>query len=199
VGTLNPQDGTPAPSSPLDQLVSPAIVACSVRRAAHSRASGFVLWPVTTVAAGSGSGSAVWGTPLQPQPGNGFDLPAFDPSRELTVHRNSQEKRICTGARRTIVVHRDPPIRPRTTKHRQGMRAAIDRALEAFCPCPLHGHCARSASASVASTLPSSERDGRKRRRQIVKGEGVRRRRGAAILSVSTPTVCSCARPAASA
>jgi hypothetical protein len=39
--------------------------------------------------------------------------------------------------------------------------------------------------------LPSSERDGRKRRRQIVKGEGVRRRRGAAILSVSTPTVCS--------
>jgi hypothetical protein len=45
--------------------------------------------------------------------------------------------------------------------------------------------------AGTASTLTSSERKGRKRRRQIVKGEGVRRRRGAAILSVSTPTVCS--------
>jgi hypothetical protein len=42
--------------------------------------------------------------------------------------------------------------------------------------------------------LPSSERDGRKRRRQIVKGEGVRRRRGAAILSVSTPKLCEAGR-----
>jgi hypothetical protein len=44
LGTLNPQDGTPAPSSPIDQLLSTTVAACSAPRAARSRANGFVLW-----------------------------------------------------------------------------------------------------------------------------------------------------------
>jgi hypothetical protein len=48
LGTLNPQDGTPAPSSPLDQLVSATLATCSDPRAALSRASGFVRWPSST-------------------------------------------------------------------------------------------------------------------------------------------------------
>src|SRR5262249_15651395 len=40
---LNPQGGTPAPSSPLDHLVSATLATCPAPRAAHSRASGFVL------------------------------------------------------------------------------------------------------------------------------------------------------------
>jgi hypothetical protein len=46
-GTLNPQDGTLAPSSSVDQLiaaVSTIFAACAVPRAALSRASGFVHW-----------------------------------------------------------------------------------------------------------------------------------------------------------
>lgn len=43
------QGGTPAPSSSVDQLVGAILAACSASRAAHSRASGFVLWPIATV------------------------------------------------------------------------------------------------------------------------------------------------------
>ena len=48
IGTPNPQDGTPAPSSSVDRFVGTVLAACSAPRAAPSRASGFVLAPQPT-------------------------------------------------------------------------------------------------------------------------------------------------------
>jgi hypothetical protein len=69
-------------------------------------------------------------------------------------------------------------------------------AINLFGSC-LNSLAAASIAASASGRVDSAEEfgrcsTGRKRRRQIVKGEGVRRRRGAAILSVSTPRCAVC-------
>ena len=79
---------------------------------------------------------------------------------------------------------------------RDVMWSARLTAINLFGSC-LNSLAAASIAASASGRVDSAEEfgrcsTGRKRRRQIVKGEGVRRRRGAAILSVSTPRCAVC-------